>query len=1234
MKQQNSEMCPNGYSTFLRHAIKATVSVVIVLGAIAIFGSAARAATFQVTTIADNNNNASPTAGSLRKAIIDANNNPGQDTIDFNIPGSGVHKITVTVALPVISDPVVIDGYTQPGAVQNSLANNDNAQLMIEIASTGAVIDGIVISAGSSTVRGLLITGFAKPNSFGGTGITLKSKGGNMIAGNFIGTDANGTNAIPNYVGVFVNSCDNNVIGGSQPAARNLISGNASTGVTIQGNGAYNNLVLGNFIGTNRSASGALGNGDTGVLVFDPGTASSAGEIGGTTAGAGNVISGNVSAGIGTIGNTTGLKIQGNMIGTDVTGKFAVGNKSWGISVGSTGSLLVIGGSAAGARNIISGNGYSGISIYQDNSTVVQNNYIGTDVTGKKALPNLSSGIMMISSFNTIGGGGANEGNVISANGGSGIYLSWSASYQTTGSSDFVLGNLIGVGADGTTPLGNKDRGVYVLTQGTTNVIGGQGKSRNVIANNGAAGVEVASGTTVLISGNSISANGLLGIDLNSNGATKNDLGDGDSGANNLQNYPVLSSASLISNGLTFVNGTLNSASNTKFTVEFFSNNAADASGFGEGQNYLGALNVTTDANGNGSFTGSFAGLSAGQCISTTATDPSNNTSEFSLCRQIVLNTPGSVQFTSAAYSVGENGSKASITAKRTGGNFGTVTAQYATAAGGTATAGSDYNASSGILSWGDGDSSDKTFTIPIIDNSASNSNKTVNVGLSNVTNGATLGSPAGAVLTILDDESYPKGSIIDVSQAEGNSGTTNFMFTVSLSVASSQTIKVDYSTNDVTALSPADYQENIGTLTFAPGETSKQIAVGAKGDTQFEPDETFTVDLSNFVNAIAGKTSGLGTIVNDDAKSSGSTTIQFGQATYNVQEDLTSMNVTVTRTGDSTGSSTVDYKTVDGTAKQKSDFEYAAGTITFGPGETDKTISLLINEDMFLEGNETFSLALSNATGAVIGSQASTDVTIVDDASEPAASPLDDAQAFVYTHYHDFLNREPDAAGLAFWTNQITACGSDATCADAARANVSAAFYLSIEFQQTGYLLYLMQKESYGTMPKYASYMRDLQQVSRGVVVNAPGWQALLADNQQHLAREWVERPEFKAKYDSMSNAQYVSALYANAGIVAPQIESDALVARLDNAAEDRALALLDVANNAAFQAQEKNTGFVMMEYFGYLRRDPDASPDADQVGFNFWLNKLNQFGGNYFDAEMVRAFIISTEYRQRFGQ
>jgi len=239
-----------------------------------------------------------------------------------------------------------------------------------------------------------------------------------------------------------------------------------------------------------------------------------------------------------------------------------------------------------------------------------------------------------------------------------------------------------------------------------------------------------------------------------------------------------------------------------------------------------------------------------------------------------------------------------------------------------------------------------------------------------------------------------------------------------------------------------------------------------------------------------------------------------------------------------------------------------------------------------------------------------------------------------VATHYHDFLNREPDAVGLAFWTNQIIACGNDAQCVEAKRINVSAAFFLSIEFQQTGFLRYLMQRESFGSMPKYTEFMRDVQEVSRDVVVNTPGWEQKLQDNQQHFAEEWTKRPAFKATYDAMSNADYVNALYLNAGIIVTNAQRDSLVNALDNANENRAAVLLDVAANAVFREKENSAAFVMMQYFGYLRRDPDAAPDSDLSGYNFWLNKLNTFGGDFQQAEMVKAFLASAEYRGRFGQ
>jgi hypothetical protein len=592
----------------------------------------------------------------------------------------------------------------------------------------------------------------------------------------------------------------------------------------------------------------------------------------------------------------------------------------------------------------------------------------------------------------------------------------------------------------------------------------------------------------------------------------------------------------------------------------------------------------------------------------------------------------GSLAFSAATFSAGENDGQATITVKRVGGSNGAISVQYGTVAGGSAAAGSDYTAAAGTFSWSDGETKDKTFTVSIADDSTDETNETVNLALTNPTGGATLGSPANATLTIADDDPAPKVSIDDVSLAEGNSGTTSFAFTISLDAASGQTTSVNYITADNTALEASDYQAANGVVTFAPGETSKQVTVLINGDTQVEPNETFAVNLYNLSNASAGKVTGAGTIVNDDSTSS-TPTIQFSQATYSVAEELGPLTVTVTRSGDTSGAAAVDYTTADGSATQKADFEYAAGTFNFAPGETSKTLTLLINEDMFGEGDETFNLVLSNPAGTTLGAQSTATVTIVDDVPD-LFNPIDDPQSFVYTHYHDFLNREPDAAGLAFWTSKITTCGSDAKCLENARINVSASFFLSIEFQETAYLLYLMQKESYATMPKYMTFMRDLQEVSRGVVVNAPGWEQKLSDNQQQFAEKWINRAEFKAAYDALSNDAYVNALYKNAGIVAPQAEKDKLVAGLNTTSMNRSTVLLEVAGDATFRRQEQNGAFVLMEYFGYLRRDPQATPDSDLSGYNFWLNKLNQFNGNYIDAEMIKAFTTSFEYRQRFGQ
>ncbi|HWS90899.1 MAG TPA: S8 family serine peptidase [Pyrinomonadaceae bacterium] len=374
--------------------------------------------------------------------------------------------------------------------------------------------------------------------------------------------------------------------------------------------------------------------------------------------------------------------------------------------------------------------------------------------------------------------------------------------------------------------------------------------------------------------------------------------------------------------------------------------------------------------------------------------------------------------------------------------------------------------------------------------------------------------------------------------------------------------------------------------------------------------------------------------------------TAQFDQATYVVQEDSTAVNVVVTRTGDPALPFTVNYTTADGTASSRSDYNTAVGKLSFAAGETSKTIPVLINEDSHVEGAETFTITLSNPSvcQAALGAQSSATIQINDDATEPSTNPIDDSTNFVRQHYHDFLNREPDAPGLAFWVGGIESCGANAGCREAKRIDTSAAFFLSIEFQGTGGFVYHAYTAAFGptriggTVPlTIQEFLPDAQQVGNGVIIGEAGAEARLEANKRAYLLEFVQRPEFLAQYpNSMTPEQFVDALNANTGNSLTQAERDDLVAQLsaNNTAQGRADVLREVIDNAAFQARERNRAFVLMQYFGYLRRNPNDPPDSDFSGYNFWLNKLNQFNGDFRAAEMVKAFITSIEYRSRFGQ
>jgi hypothetical protein len=389
--------------------------------------------------------------------------------------------------------------------------------------------------------------------------------------------------------------------------------------------------------------------------------------------------------------------------------------------------------------------------------------------------------------------------------------------------------------------------------------------------------------------------------------------------------------------------------------------------------------------------------------------------------------------------------------------------------------------------------------------------------------------------------------------------------------------------------------------------------------------------------------------------------TVQFSSPTYTVSEGGQQLNINVTRSGDTTAVAGVSFSTSDGAGSQncnvfngiassRCDYISALGTVNFAAGETSRTISILIVDDSYLEGPETFTIGLNNPSGASLGTQSIATVTINDNDSVNGANPIDQAGFFVDEHYSDFLNRLADPSGRAFWTNEITSCGSNQSCIDSKRINVSAAYFLSIEFQGTGYLVERLYKAAYGSangtstfggthqlsvpIVRFNEFLADTQEIGLGVIVNQGNWQQQLENNKQAFTAEFVQRSRFTTAFPiSMTPAQFVDTLNANAGNPLSTAERNQLVNDFTTNAKTRAQVLRAVAEDVDLVNAEFNRAFVLMQFFGYLRRNPNDPQDTDYTGYDFWLTKLNQFNGNFQNAEMVKAFISSIEFRQRFG-
>jgi len=353
-----------------------------------------------------------------------------------------------------------------------------------------------------------------------------------------------------------------------------------------------------------------------------------------------------------------------------------------------------------------------------------------------------------------------------------------------------------------------------------------------------------------------------------------------------------------------------------------------------------------------------------------------------------------------------------------------------------------------------------------------------------------------------------------------------------------------------------------------------------------------------------------------------------------------------------STGPATASFETVSGTASDRSDFNQSLGTIQFAANESFKTITILLTNDSFMEGTEQFTVRLKDAVGAELHPPTSTiTINIIDnDSQQDAPNPLSNAQFFVRQHYQDFLNRyaPDDPAGFNFWTNELTSCNSEpdptkrGECFAVKHINVSAAFFVSIEFQQTGYLVHRFYTASYPAgasrphgLPRLSEFLTDTQTIGRGVVVGAAGWEQALEQNKQAFALSWVERSEFLSEHpNTQTAAEYVDSLFHNNGVTPTSAERTAALAAFGSGDKaGRAAALRSVAQSQSVFNRQYNSAFVLMQYFGYLRRNPDDAPDGNFDGYQFWLDKLNQFG-NFVDAEMVKAFLASSEYQHRFAE
>ena len=488
---------------------------------------------------------------------------------------------------------------------------------------------------------------------------------------------------------------------------------------------------------------------------------------------------------------------------------------------------------------------------------------------------------------------------------------------------------------------------------------------------------------------------------------------------------------------------------------------------------------------------------------------------------------------------------------------------------------------------------------------------------------GGTIADGQG-VCTITNDDAPGKLQFSAQSYSVNEGGSA--IISVTRTDGGTGTVTVDYATGNGTADAGIDYLAASGTLTFNQGETSKTFSIGVVGDVIHEGDETVNLTLSTPTGgAILGNPStALLTIINNDSPTP---QLQFSQPSYPLGEAVGSAQVIVNRT-DTTAAATVDYATSDafsisqncqtvntGIASSRCDYATSIGTLRFAAGETSKTIYIPIVDDNIADGNETFNITLSNPSGASLGIISSATVTITDNANT-AGNPIDTPEFFIRQHYIDFLGREPEPAGLAGWLNVYNNCGTTVQ-QPCDRTEISSAFFRSPEFQERAYLIYRFYS-AVGKIPLYEGFMPDFAKVSGFLSAQE------LEANKVAFVNEFMTRPDFQTKYGALTDpAAYVDALLQTVGL--PNHPNRGFwTIELTAQRMTRAQVLRGLVESTEVYQKYYTEAFVIMQYFGYLRRSADIS-------YLNWIETMNTNGGDY--RVMINGFLNSAEYRNRFG-